>query len=129
MLQAFASGTLLVTNSLLSGNTAGIAGKNCETSLSFDGSITSGGGNVSDGTTCAAFLGQGSDLNDVEAGVAALADNGGRTQTHAIQDGSPAIGNAVASAVTTDQRGATRDADPDSGAFEFDATVPAAVAP
>lgn len=51
-----------------------------------------------------------------------LADNGGLTPTHALIAGSPAIDHGN-TALPTDQRGATRDATPDIGAFEFGATV------
>ena len=48
-----------------------------------------------------------------------LADNGGPTLTHALQPGSPAIGEAgKQSAPATDQRGEDRDRNPDMGAFE-----------
>ena len=47
-----------------------------------------------------------------------LADNGGPTQTMALQAGSPAI-NAGSGCPTTDQRGATRIGTCDIGAYEF----------
>jgi len=51
-----------------------------------------------------------------------LADNGGSTQTMALQIGSPAI-NAGAGCTTTDQRGATRVGVCDIGAFEYEGVV------
>ncbi|HAT75890.1 MAG TPA: hypothetical protein DCS19_03365 [Flavobacterium sp.] len=51
-----------------------------------------------------------------------LADNGGLTQTMALQLGSPAI-NAGNGCTTTDQRGATRVGICDIGAFEYGATL------
>jgi hypothetical protein len=60
-----------------------------------------------------------------------LADNGGFTQTHAINTtppinaGNPAIpGSSPTACPATDQRGALRDAQCDIGAYEFGATVP-----
>lgn len=55
--------------------------------------------------------------------LAALADNGGLTQTHAITASSPAYnaGNPAGS-VTTDQRTLNRDATPDAGSFEVQPT-------
>uniref|UniRef100_A0A8J6ZVS4 Cadherin-like domain-containing protein n=1 Tax=Desmonostoc muscorum LEGE 12446 TaxID=1828758 RepID=A0A8J6ZVS4_DESMC len=57
-------------------------------------------------------IGTGSDIVNPNPGLAALADNGGPTQTHAIVAGSAAInaGNnaLVPGGVTTDQRGTTR---------------------
>src|SRR5262249_50728017 len=49
--------------------------------------------------------------------AAGLADNGGPTQTLALQPGSPAIGaGAVVPGITTDQRGLPRGSAPDLGA-------------
>ena len=54
------------------------------------------------------------------AGVDILADNGGPTQTHALLAGSVAIDAAnVAVCPAADQRGITRDAACDVGAYEF----------
>jgi hypothetical protein len=55
----------------------------------------------------------------------ALANNGGKTDTHALLSGSVAINAANASAApTTDQRGAARSGVADIGAFEFGVVVP-----
>jgi len=51
-----------------------------------------------------------------------LSDNGGPTQTMALQAGSPAI-NAGSGCTTLDQRGATRVGNCDIGAFEFGGTI------
>lgn len=50
-----------------------------------------------------------------------LRDNGGPTKTHALLSGSPAIdtGNDVLG-INEDQRGSSRDASPDIGAYEVD---------
>ena len=64
--------------------------------------------------------------NGADAGLAPLADNGGPTKTHALLEGSPAIGAgnpaicAAAPANGLDQRGYARGAAAcDSGAYEF----------
>jgi predicted outer membrane repeat protein len=136
--------TLTITNSTFSGNSAlggaihnligsssfknsilaasGIGG-NC--SNSAGSTITDAGYNISDDTTCGfAKTGSANNGDGVNPllSPAGLADNGGPTETIALQDGSPAI-NAVpiadcadqASApkpITSDQRGFPR---PDAG--------------
>ena len=75
------------------------------------------GGNFSDDTNCdsagAIVPGTGYDLT--------LADNGGPTRTHRLLPGSPAINatGACPSIDSLDQRGFARDAQCDSGAYEF----------
>ena len=90
--------------------------------------ITSGGGNITDDATCG--LTQPSDLQNTEALLGALADNGGRTRTLLPQAGSPAIDGGVATGCPAiDQRGLARPADGngdaiavcDSGAVEVGA--------
>ena len=60
------------------------------------------------------------DQNNVNPKIGALALNSpGTTQTHALLAGSPALGAGLAgTGITTDQRGVTRDATPDIGAYE-----------
>lgn len=50
---------------------------------------------------------------------ATLADNGGPTRTVALYAGSPAIGAVPAGSLSVDQRGVTRPAVSDAGAYEF----------
>ena len=69
------------------------------------------GHNISDGT-----LQHTTDLID-EVFLAELANNGGKTRTHALRHDSPAI-NAARSSAKKDQRGMERN-QPDIGAFEF----------
>lgn len=92
--------------------------------------VVSEGHNVADDASCA--LGAAGDLANVDPMLAALADHGGPTPTHALQGGSPAIdsGAAVCPGLPTDlvldQRGFARPADGDGngsascdrGAFE-----------
>lgn len=63
-------------------------------------------------------------LSSSSPNLAALADNGGPTFTHAIVPPSVALHSGTAvGAPTTDQRGIPRDTRPDIGAFELQATV------
>lgn len=116
------AGNPTLTSVLLSGNTHGGA-ENCGTANGAV--ITSGGNNLSDDNTCAAFV-QAGDLPGTLAGIGALADNGGPTMTHALQTGSAAINaGKAAGCPTTDQRGYSRSGACDIGAFEFGGTAPA----
>lgn len=86
--------------------------------------FSSQGGNVTDeATSSGQFMAAGLDhvgVASLAASVAtALALNGGPTKTHAITRGSPAQHGAVASTVTTDQRGAPRSGGADAGAFQL----------
>ena len=136
-------GTLTVTNSTFSGNSAqnsggGIindvgtvtlgstilsdstSGGNCS------GAITDGGYNIDDGTTCA-FSADNDSLPDTDPRLAStLAYNGGPTKTIALLRGSPALNaipeavNGCATEITTEQRGLKRPQGTkcDIGAFE-----------
>ena len=119
------SNTLAVTNSTISDNSAGLQGDGIRFSsgtLTFQNTIIANGpddncysffgdqlgslgGNLSDDDTCG--FSEPSDLNDIEADLGPLADNGGPTQTHLPQTGSPAIDH-TACVVATDQRGIDR---------------------
>ncbi|MGE0473425.1 MAG: choice-of-anchor Q domain-containing protein, partial [Nitrospirales bacterium] len=56
--------------------------------------------------------------------LGALADNGGPTWTHALLAGSPALNaGTTIGAPAVDQRGLTRDAAPDIGAYEYKSTA------
>ena len=113
-----------VQNSLIAGNFA-----NVTTSSDVDALLNSGGGNligIFDGST-----GNSSDLtgtvgSPLDPLLDALADNGGPTRTHALLVDSPAIDAAVASTVSTDQRGVSRPqgSAADIGAFEFEPEDP-----
>ena len=102
------SGTLTVTNSTLSGNSAGHNGggiasigtltvtntivANSTSGGNCFGSVTDGGHNIDDGTRCGFSTANGS-LNNTNPDLDAqgLANNGGVTQTIALEAGSPAI--------------------------------------
>jgi predicted outer membrane repeat protein len=86
----------------------------------FAGASTDAGGNFSDDMTPggAAAIVPGVDYD------LALAANGGPTKTHALLAGSPAVdatGACPSALHNTDQRGAPRDANCDSGAYEYNA--------
>ncbi len=124
-------GILTLQDTVLSGNlrdTIFSAGSpsNCLLGISFE--FNDGGGNLSDDNTCG-FNGTTS-LNAVSAlNLGPLAYNGGSTQTISLGDGSTAIDFASCDpSITTDQRGLPRPNTGgqgcDSGAFEFQDTVP-----
>jgi len=108
------SATLTFTNSIVSS-----AQDNCFVAFFGSGVVTlaTDHNNVFTDGTC--FVG-GSDQVVADAGLDALADNGGPTQTHALLAGSVAIDAAdTAVCPTTDQRGVSRDAACDVGSYEF----------
>jgi hypothetical protein len=111
--------TLLVQDDIISGN----SGKNCS------GAITSNGYNISSDKSCS-FSNSG-DMDNTDPMLGSLQNNGGPTQTQALQSGSPAIDAGNPSGCTdgqghllkTDQRGYPRPdtedvAGCDIGAFE-----------
>lgn len=106
-------GTTNISSSIIANNVGG----NCA------GSLTDGGFNLSSDGSCN-LTGAGS-LQGVDPKLGLLANNGGPTQTMALQQGSPAIdaGPPAGSCPATDQRGMPR---PDNGegvcdigAYEF----------
>ena len=98
-----------VTNSVFARNHASEQGPLCVRRLS------SNGHNVADVRGCG-FSGPG-DVAGVDPGLRILRQNGGPTPTHALLDGSPAVGRGHG-CNPTDQRGAPR-SDCDSGAYEL----------
>ena len=109
-------GTVAVSNSLIALNTVGAGSTDPNCSGGFD----SGGHNLrtTSDPGCAGFTAAG-DFVSSNPKIGFLANNGGPTQTIALQSGSPAIGHAdSATAATRDQRGVLRDSHPDIGAFE-----------
>ena len=101
-------------NTILAENTASDAGPECA------GSFTSDGFNLVQQLDGCAFPASATDLTNVQALLNDLADNGGPTLTHSLQDASPAIDAGSCSPdVMVDQRGIARMAPCDIGAFEF----------
>lgn len=104
-------GNIILGNSIVA-NPA--SGANCG-----GGAVTSQGFNLASDASCG--LAATGDLQNANPLLAALAANGGPTQTHALQVGSPAIDAAnPVGAPAVDQRGTARPVGPgfDIGAFE-----------
>jgi large repetitive protein len=101
------------------------SGLDCATSYQYDPSVIDGGYNLADDNSCG--LGSTS-LSDTAPGLdpAGLQDNGGPTQTVALQASSPAVGYVTSSADCTgnDQRGAPWPAPCDIGAIQSGGPVP-----
>lgn len=115
--QGYQGGAATLTNTIVADNTDPyIGGSNCQ------GSVGNGGGNLQYGdTTCPATYA------DPQLDPNGLQNNGGPTDTIAIEPGSAAIDAAVAAnCPATDQRGVTRPqgAGCDIGAYERDITPP-----
>jgi CSLREA domain-containing protein len=139
----FQQGPLTMVNSTISHNRAPIGGGICCGSMELRNTIVAGqlgggncalvtifdgGYNLDDGTSCGFSTANNSLSNtDPLLDPAGLKNNGGRTQTIALQRGSPAIDvipagvNGCGTTITSDQRGVSRPqgAGCDIGAFEF----------
>jgi len=121
------TGTLTFTNTIVANTTSG---NNC---FPQSGTIIDGGHNIDDGTTCGFSTAKGS-LNNTAPDLAGLANNGGPTQTIALQADSPAIDAgdetvcAAAPVNNLDQRGYVRPGvgatSCSIGAYEYDAPAP-----
>ncbi len=110
-----------IKNNIFLNNTAGNGGNNWNIQQHSSAELTDLGNNLQFPNK---FTGNGNDYN-VSATVtianpllSSLANNGGPTQTMALQTGSPAI-NTGSGCPTFDQRGAARVGNCDIGAFEF----------
>ncbi len=123
------AGTLYMGSNIVAGNTA-ISGPDIYNDPTGGGTVTSLGHNlVGDGTGSGLTNGTNGDqvgtaANPINPQLAALASNGGTTQTMAILFGSTAIAKGdcnlpnPAASVSTDQRGVGRKTPCDVGAFE-----------
>ncbi|MCO5212612.1 MAG: hypothetical protein M9936_23185 [Caldilinea sp.] len=110
-----ATGSLTIRNSIIAGNTGA---PDCRDVL---GNVTDQGHNlVQSQSNCGIVNGANGNIVGVSANLGALADNGGPTQTHLPNAGSPVI-NAGDTTLTTDQRGIARPqgAADDIGAVEI----------
>ena len=109
----FSNGVLVqISNTIVSGNTASSANDDVL------GNFSSSGYNLIE--VVGGATGFGSDITGVSANLGVLADNGGPTRTHALLAGSPALNAGTPTgAPAVDQRGLTRDAAPDIGAYEY----------
>jgi CSLREA domain-containing protein len=107
---------------LLAGNSAACGGALTSRSLWST--------NLSDDSSCAFEAGQGT--NGVDPRIAALTNNGGPTDTHALPQGSPAINGVDPNFCvqgTADQRHGTSSDACDIGSYEFGAQLPEVVLP
>ncbi len=108
-------GSVTLENTIIAGNTAA-NGLGDTTGAPIpgpdvDGAVTSNGHNLlGNAAEATGFTGTG-DLIGANPMLAALADNGGPTETMEPQPGSDAIDAGVAAGVTTDQRGEPRTVD------------------
>lgn len=114
------SGEVIVTNSIVDGNSFGAGGSapDCR------GNFASEGNNLVHPTIGCDGFGVAGDILDLEDDprISALASNGGPTKTMALKASSPAVGNASkATSAKRDQRGYGRDKHPDIGAYELGA--------
>ena len=118
--------TTTLTNTIVAGN--GTPGQE-----DLSGNYTSGGNNLIgiDGPSTGLTDGVNGDQvgtagSPIDPMLGALADNGGPTQTHALQTGSTAIDSGTnTGAPTTDQRGYIEtDATMDIGAYQYGAVAP-----
>ena len=119
--------SVIMRGVLLNGNLAGDPATNLADCGFVGGGnivVTSSGYNLSQDDSCG--LGDTTDMPNVDAQLAALANNGGPTLTHALPATSMAVNNGgVLGATKVDQRGEPRDSLPDIGAFEFIAALDA----
>jgi predicted outer membrane repeat protein len=105
-----------------SGGTGSSGGGDCYFAATGSAGSADQDGNVDSDGTCFSVAGHTHDQINVDPLLGQLSDNGGPTETDLLQPGSPAIGNAVASACpAADQRGTARSTvqgQCDSGAFQ-----------
>jgi RHS repeat-associated protein/CSLREA domain-containing protein len=128
----YSAGTFTFKNTIIAGNfDASTTTKRPDCS----GAIQSLGHNIigdNTGCTVTATTGDqfGTSTSPINPQLGLLQDNGGNTQTHALLSGSPAInaGDNVG-CPATDQRGTSRDASCDMGAYEFIGSPPATSTP
>lgn len=125
------AGSFTMRNSIVGGNHAGQGAPDC--SATGPSAVISQGHNlVSNTVNCSLTGATATDLYNVSAGLAAIAPNGGPTETHALLSNSPAIdagdsaapGSGETSCAAIDQRGYFRPqgAKCDIGAFEHSST-------
>ncbi|MDQ6922579.1 MAG: IPTL-CTERM sorting domain-containing protein [Pseudomonadota bacterium] len=122
------AGSITLRNSILAGNAASTTGPDC------NGTIASQGHNLIGSTVGCTFAASTGDLLGASANLGPLANNGGPTQTHALNVGSVAIdagdsgvpGSGGTACEATDQRGVTRPQGVrcDIGAFEVSGAPP-----
>jgi len=114
------TGTVNVKNTIVAGNSSA-QGADC------NGTLASQGHNLVQSAGSCSISGGSGDITGQNPLLGALASNGGATQTHALQTGSPAINAGDNTGCpSTDQRGVSRApwAPCDIGAYEYDGAAP-----
>ena len=111
------AGTVNLSNTIVATNVANRSGND------LSGTFNTVENSLIGDTLGATITTSTNNLTGVDPGLFALGDYGGDTQTHALRPDSPALNagnNALATGLTTDQRGATRifDGTVDIGAYE-----------
>jgi hypothetical protein len=134
-----AEGTLIVTNSTLSGNSATYQGggiynnsdsvataaativANSGSGMDCVGSVTDGGYNLDDDGSCGFTSTSDLSATPPDLDPNGLQDNGGPTETIALEPWSPAIGEVMKASLcaTADQPGLPRPTPCDIGAYQF----------
>ena len=112
-------GVVVISNTIMAFN--GVS--NC--TIDENASLTDGGYNLEGSNSCSLYTG--SSITNSSPLLSALTDNGGKTKTHALLSGSPAIDVIVAGSnqcgqnIVTDQRDIVRpqEGSCDIGAFEY----------
>ncbi len=125
-LRATEGATLAITNSIVAGNTATNGAPDC--TVAIGASSVEHHNLVGDSTGCVGMT-SATNVLDTAAGLVALSNNGGPTETHALEVTSPArgLGDCVApdgTLLASDQRGVSRTTD---GACTIGAFDPFAV--
>lgn len=125
LLGTFASGQLRLTNSIVAGNSAGTIGPDLRTEsnpvfYTFVGNNLIGDNSGSSAEAVPGLVGTGD--NPIDPLISPPGDFGGPTSTMIPIPGSPAIDSASGENPTLDQRGLPREAMPDIGATEFQAS-------
>ncbi|MGB3403240.1 MAG: choice-of-anchor Q domain-containing protein [Microcoleaceae cyanobacterium] len=120
------SGTTRIVSTIIATNTASYSP---DVGGFFSNQSDQGNNLIGDATgtisfTTSTLVGDGN--NPIDPLLSPLQDNGGATQTQALQPGSPAINAGVDNGLTTDQRGEARiqQGATDIGAFESDFFIP-----
>lgn len=102
-------------NSIVARNTTERGPRNCKSTIAF---ISSLGGNISDDDSCS--LDQLNDLPNTSPNIDDLRNNGGPTNTYALNVTSPALSNGLATyCPQSDQRGVDRNDKCDSGSVGY----------
>jgi predicted outer membrane repeat protein len=125
------SSTITAKNTIFYNNTAANGGNDWKIQQQTNRELTDGGGNIQFPDLLSNQFNRFNDntatgnIRIADPLLGSLQNNGGGFLTHALLPNSPALNSGVtSSAPTVDERGLTRDRQPDVGAFEFIASNP-----